>query len=184
MKKHVSHTYSSNPRLKGFTVIELMVVLVILVVLIALAAPSMRTFIVSNRLTSQANDLIASLSLARSEAAARGINVSVCAAAGAATCASSGVSDWNVGYIVWVDTNNNSSIDSGETILKYTPALEGSSTLAASFSTSKLAYRAWGGIVGNAALTFTLCSPGMTNGRQISVPITGRAMVTKITTCS
>ena len=167
----------------GFTVIELMIAVLLLGVLITLAAPGFQSFIVSTRLTGQTNDLVATLSLARSEAAARGKTAQVCQAATATSCSSSTTdTGWANGYIVWADTNGNSAMASTE-IIKYIQPLDGGVSVTAS-NPGPIAFRAFGGLVGNSAWTFTLCSPGEVKGRQITVSATGRATAMRIETCT
>jgi type IV fimbrial biogenesis protein FimT len=60
---------------RGFTLIELIVVIVISAVLLVLAAPSFRDNFDRRRLEGQANELVTDLQYARSEAAARNLNV-------------------------------------------------------------------------------------------------------------
>jgi type IV fimbrial biogenesis protein FimT len=167
----------------GFTVIEVMIAVAVLAVLISLAAPGFQSFIVSTRLTGQVNDLIATLSLARSEAAARGRTAQVCQAASATSCSSTaGDNGWASGYIVWADTNGNSAMASTE-IIKYIPPLDGGVSVTASNS-GPIAFRAFGGLVGSSTWTFTFCSPGEVRGREITVPATGRATAKRIETCT
>lgn len=68
---------------RGFTLVELMVTVAILAIILGIAFPNMRELIINGRITTQTNELISSLSLARSEAIKRGLDVSVCAANGA-----------------------------------------------------------------------------------------------------
>lgn len=169
---------------QGFTLIELMISIALLAILLGLAAPSYRSFITSNRLTAQANELVGDLSLARNEAASRSRNVGVCIAASSTSCAGSG-SDWAAGWIVWADNNNNGSLDAGEVIIKYVAPLAGGVSLAATgpSSVSAMEYLPFGGHSSGSTWTFTLCSPGDTAGRTVTVPITGRASAKRITTC-
>jgi type IV fimbrial biogenesis protein FimT len=60
---------------QGFTLIELMVVVAVLTVLLTLAAPGMQAFIANQRARTAAYDLLADLTLARSEAIKRNAEV-------------------------------------------------------------------------------------------------------------
>lgn len=64
-------------RLRGLSLIELMVVVAVAVVIIGLAAPSFSDYIVTQRVRSVHAQLVTDLQFARSEAAARGHFVSV-----------------------------------------------------------------------------------------------------------
>src|SRR3954468_24614341 len=62
---------------RGFTLIELMVVVTILIVVLAAVAPSFRSFLDGQQVKSLAFDLTADLLLARSEALKRNASVQV-----------------------------------------------------------------------------------------------------------
>ena len=62
---------------RGFTIIEIMIVLVILAILATVAAPSLRSSLVSSQLRSAASDLYAAAVLARSEAIKRATTIDV-----------------------------------------------------------------------------------------------------------
>lgn len=62
-------------RLRGFTLIELMVVVSLLALLAGLAAPGMQRLMAAQRLRSAGYDLVADLTLARSEALKRAAQV-------------------------------------------------------------------------------------------------------------
>jgi type IV fimbrial biogenesis protein FimT len=64
---------------RGFTLIELMMAITVLAILLGLAVPSFRDASLGSRLTSYANDLVASAQLARSEAIKRNRPVVICA---------------------------------------------------------------------------------------------------------
>jgi prepilin-type N-terminal cleavage/methylation domain-containing protein len=103
-------------RNRGFTLLELMVVLVIAGVLLGIGVPGMRSFILNGRMTAAANDLMAALHLARSEAIKRRVPVVVCtstnALVAAPTCANSATLS---GWFVFVDANRNGVRDNTTT---------------------------------------------------------------------
>ena len=74
----------------GFTLVELIVTMAIAAIILTQAVPSFSTMISNNRLTTQTNDLVADINLARSEAIKRGLRVILCRTANpnavAATC--------------------------------------------------------------------------------------------------
>jgi type IV fimbrial biogenesis protein FimT len=94
-------------RTTGFTLMELMITIALVGVLAGLAAPNLRQFMLNNRLTAHANDMLRSINLARTEAIKRQAgNVVVCAttnpaAADAAIVCNNGAMR---GWFVYVDT--------------------------------------------------------------------------------
>ena len=74
-------------RSSGFSLVELMITIAVLAVIIAISAPSFTGVFNSNRLTSRANELGASLQVARSEALRRNAPVVVCRSENGTDCA-------------------------------------------------------------------------------------------------
>lgn len=166
---------------RGFTLIELMVTVSVLAIILGLAAPSFRDFILNNRLTAQINDLVADISYARSEAAVRGIRVTMCASADLDVCSDSGDA-WQGGRIVFIDTNSNGTRESTEQILKKTESVGGSRTLIASGfpNTYFLSFRPYGGLLPATGGSFKLCDPDIDTGRTVVVAATGRPAASKV----
>lgn len=70
---------------QGITLVELVVTLSIASILIAIAVPSYRNLVASNRLSTTANDYIASLADARLEAIRRNVPMQFCGSSGNTT---------------------------------------------------------------------------------------------------
>ncbi|RLQ21449.1 prepilin-type N-terminal cleavage/methylation domain-containing protein [Seongchinamella sediminis] len=103
----------------GFTLIELMIVVVIVAVGMALAAPSFYTTLKNNRLRTEADRIVTSFNLARSEAVKRSVDVVVCASPDGATC-SGGPAD---GWLVYADLDQDAVLDPADIPIKVYEAL-------------------------------------------------------------
>ena len=104
----------------GLTLVELLVTIVVLSVLLALGTPGLQDFLRNNRVTGQANDLVISVQLARSEAVKRGSRGVICASDDEATC--SGSDDWSTGWIVYSDVDQDGNLapdPSGEDCINF-----------------------------------------------------------------
>jgi type IV fimbrial biogenesis protein FimT len=112
----------------GYTLIEILAVLIIAGVLAALAVPSLKSFTADSRLSSQTNETIADLQFARSEAIRRAMTIIVCKSANptasSPACDTTAANPWSSGRLIYVDTNNNSTLDAGE-LIRVRTSLEG-----------------------------------------------------------
>lgn len=172
----------------GFTLVEVLMSVVVAAVLLGLAVPSFTTFTKNRLITSQANEFVTSLALARSEALKRVSRVTVCRSANGSTCVSSG--NWEQGWIVFNDKNNNGQVnatgnpDTHEQVLKYVSELENGNTLKGSSNVA--AYVSYVS-TGNSKLlsgafqsgTLVLCDDrgAGDHARVIAVNVTGRVRV-------
>lgn len=159
---------------RGITIIELMIAVAILGVLLGVAAPSVRDIILSNRITTETNDLITDFAVARSESAKRGVRITLCTSNTGAGCTAT---NWEAGRIMFTDANADGAVTAGtDTILRVREALSAGNTLASAGFTNAnfIQYRPAGNISSATLGTFTLCRSGVT-GRVITVTITGRA---------
>lgn len=160
---------------RGFTLIELLVTVAVVAILLGVALPAFQSFLLSNRMASQANDLITAINLARSEAVRRSANVTVCASSNGATC----TGGWAQGWIVR---------DAAGTLIRVQPALGGSSTLTGGTDVaSTITFTSSGrttiaATATTASTTLKLCPPGTTpvQGRAIQIERTGRTRVSAV----
>jgi type IV fimbrial biogenesis protein FimT len=108
----------------GYTLMELMVTIAIAGILLGVAIPSFTSIISSNRLTTYANELVAALNLARSEAIKRGQQVVVRKTG----------TDWEDGWQVFVDIDRSTParenvLDASDIVLRVYSKLPDSYTL-------------------------------------------------------
>ncbi|MDO4231155.1 MAG: GspH/FimT family pseudopilin [Lautropia sp.] len=89
---------------KGFTLVELMVVMAIFAIVAAIAAPSFRDFTIRRAISAQISDFASAVRFARSEAVKRGREVSMCPALyinNIAPMCNRNTREWQNGYIVF-----------------------------------------------------------------------------------
>jgi type IV fimbrial biogenesis protein FimT len=118
---------------RGFTLIELAIVLAIAAILVRVATPGMGRAIATRALSAQASEFMAALRFARSEAVKRGRVVTVCAAApGDATsgCQRPKAADWRSGWLVFVDHGARGILEEGDQILRMQQPLANSGGVA------------------------------------------------------
>lgn len=164
MTSHTSPT-------KGFTLIELLIALAVAAIILSVATPSFRDAIQNNRMTTQINELHASLSHARSEAIKRNENVAVCKSSNGTNC----TGDWDEGWIVFVDDNSNDEFDVGEPILLVHGAVAGNINI--SFGEDRVIYASDGLVKAGSDSngTFTLCDDrGATSAKALIISPSGR----------
>ena len=172
---------------KGFTLIEMMMVLAIAAVMITVAVPSFRTFTQNAKLTKQVNLLAASISTARGEAAKRGQRVVVCQTADVTdldnVCEGT-AGTWSSGWIIFSDADNDESIDVGTDVVVGSYQTEPGVTLLTDAGAS-LVFNSDGSTREGNSITFAVCdSRGVSKGKELAVATTGRASSGDATTCT
>lgn len=148
----------------GFTLTELMVALSIAGMLLTIGIPSFSSAIVSNRLSSNTNELVAALNLARSEAVRRGDHVVV----------RKNGENWENGWRVFVDidrattASKNIFNSSTDIELRVFSALPATYTLRGNNNVENfIRYQPDG--TSNTIGSFALCDAGNINGARLLV---------------
>ncbi len=151
------HPLQSNTA-RGFTAIELMVVIAIVATLTALAAPSFRPIIEKWRIRDAADNFTSALYVARTEAIKRGGRVVLRKnPLNAQDCPSSDtIQDWGCGWFLYVDVNNNEIFDAGtDVMLQKSPPLKSLLFTNKASNVSYYKFDRWGK-AGVTAMGFTL----------------------------
>lgn len=173
----------NNRAHKGFTLIELLIFVLVAAILLGLAVPSFVTLTKNKRVTTNTNEFVSTLALARSEALKRVARVTVCKSANGTSCTTSG--GWEQGWIVFNDLDNDAAVDGGsETVLKYVSALSTGTTLRGTSNVANYISYVSGGQTKLINLTFQsgsiiLCDDrgAGPHARNINLAVTGRTRI-------
>lgn len=103
---------SNYPSTRGFTLIELMMVVAVTAVLLGLAVPSFNALIERQRLVATQNHLMAGFHYARSLAVSTRAQAVICPSSDGLNCQAGGV--WDSGWMIYVDRNRNGRRDADE----------------------------------------------------------------------
>jgi type IV fimbrial biogenesis protein FimT len=137
------------------TLVELMVVLGIAAIILAFAVPNFREFVARNRLDGAAQELLATLQFARSEATRRGEQVTIRLAGTA------GSKNWGSGWAMFVDTDRDGVLDTGEEVIRQGMAMNAPLTLIGSSNLDTfIAFNRDGRLTNAGGGYFVLCQGG------------------------
>ena len=152
--------------------------MVVLGILVAAAVPSFVQLLRDADRTTVLSELTAALNLARSEALGRGVPVSVCRSADAATCSSG---TWAQGWLVFVNTDNDvpAQVDAGEEILKARQQAQPAYTLTPNNNYANfITYRADGSVNNIGRITY--CDRrGVAEARAVLINMAGRVRLSR-----
>ena len=167
-------------KFSGYTILEVLAVTALVAVLMAIAAPGLSNFIQNDRLITQINTLTGHMAYARSEAVKRSQQVSVCVSTNGTSC--TGGTNWEAGWLIYVDENGDGSFTGGEEVLRAQQTLEGGNTLTPGGIGTEVTYDFRGYVTAASVGTFVLCD-SRSEGRAIAISTTGRVRKETTFTC-
>lgn len=160
----------------GFTIVEMMITITVITIILALALPNLTQFFARNNLAGTTNELIAGINQARSEAVTRSTIVSICPSNDGVSC---DPGNWEGGWIVFLDPNNNRSIDAGENIVNLGNNISSDAVTIDGFN-GGLTFTSSGLLSGLANGVIQFTHPQLTVIRQLNISSVGQIEISEI----
>ena len=158
-------------RHNGFTLTEVVITISIASILASIAIPSFASLLKNNKMATSNNELLTALNFTRSSAITRGTTATLCKSNATSTNCDA-TAEWQDGWIVFEDKNNDGDVDTGETILSVYEGLGGDLKL--TYLHDNIKYNNEGFSIGYAGI-FLLCdSRGNSAKRGIIISANGR----------
>lgn len=142
-----------NSRIKGFTLIELIVSVSVTSILAAIAVPNLNDFIVRMRVDNEISQLHRMLLLARNTAINHGQNTILCPLDSNSQC----TTQWQNELSIFVDINDNKQLDVNEKIISTRAAINIEDKLVYGKTRNKVTYKPIGHLSGLSNGTFRYC---------------------------
>lgn len=157
---------------KGFTLVELMIVIAIAGITVGLGYPSMKNLIIKSRVNSYAHTLLSTVQSARQAAIMRNEFITVCASANGIDCNT----DWSKGHLIFIDKNGNRELDIEDTRLNYIDGINDADNVKwQSFKVANTLQFLPTGITNHQNGTFTVCGLGKIGfAKAVIITKTGR----------
>jgi type IV fimbrial biogenesis protein FimT len=154
---------------RGFTLVELLIVVVLAAVMLGIAAPSFRDFVAGQRVKTAAGEYATALVQARSEAIKRNADVTVVGTA-------AGAAGWSSGWTVFLDTDADGTVDGGETVIGSQVAYTG---LTFAGPTATIVYKGTGRLSAAVAKMQVTSDLDATAIRCVAIDLSGMPVSTK-----
>lgn len=167
---------------KGFTLVELMVTLSVAAILLTQGVPAFRSTIQNSRISSNTNDLVADINVARSEAISRNVAVILCRSddPNAAGAGCDGAGTWDTGWLVFADEDGSGDFSAAnDTLINIGQPAPVTITIASN-GVNNLQYNSNGTTSSAADSIFAICDDrGVEFGREVRVNTIGRPRLTR-----
>lgn len=157
--------------------IELLVTVAVASITLAFAVPAFTQMTVNSRLTTQANDVVAALNLARSEAIKRNASVTFCRARAATAVDCADASD---AWSYWIVTTGDGSVIRRGEVNRFSGGISVQSTLTRDQVTFRPEGLAYSGDILVADQRITVCAPRNGSGRRVTLGRGSRLSTTAV----
>jgi type IV fimbrial biogenesis protein FimT len=167
----LNYSIITNPSIKGFTLIELMVSISITSILAVIAVPNFSVFLSKMRVNNEISQLHRMLLMTRNAAINSGQKAILCPLGNSAQC----TTQWQNELSVFVDVNNNKLLDANENVIKVKAKIISGDILIYGKGRNKITFKPTGKLSGLANGTFRYCPKNhKNNSRGIVVARSGR----------
>jgi len=162
---------------KGFTLVELMIIISIFGILMSMSIPSFEGMLKRQKASGEANNLVSLIYLARSEAIKTNQVVTICRSADGLECGN----DWKDGWMMFVDNNRNGAKEADERIIRSGHAGNGYQVSFRAFGSNRYLRFTPLGITLSQNGTFKLCPEDNDSryARAVIISKTARARLAK-----
>ena len=141
-------------RVRGFTLIELMMTMTVLAILIAAAAPAFGNLIQSTEAQTSRSSLSTALGTARILAVSRTRHIVMCPSTDLQYCGHT--TEWQHGWLIFVDSDHDGARGTDEELLSVADALPEGVAILTTAGRTRVDYRPDGSAPGS-NVTFTVC---------------------------
>lgn len=149
-------------RVRGFTLLELMVAVAVAAIVLTMGVPQFGEFLRNGRRAELSTGLFSALTQARTEAIARNAEVAVAPAG----------ESWASGWRVFIDANANGAYDSGDTSIAEYDITHDDLALSTEPDTALLRFQRSGRA--SQTVRFTLCARNRAHSREVTAEVSGR----------
>jgi type IV fimbrial biogenesis protein FimT len=159
----------------GFSLVELMIVVMIVSVIGVIGGPIMADTVKNNRVRAEADRILTTLNLTRSEAVKRNLPVSVCRSSNGTSC----TGNWADGWIIFTNSDGDDTVDAGvDQVIRVYEGLNAGYTLGGTITSDTLTYFSDGSYAGGTG-TINICSPDAdpSQGWKLMLNTVGRPRV-------
>lgn len=172
-RQSISHIPPSSPRqVRAFSLHDALIAMAVASTLTAIGVSSFQLMVLNQRMSGSINALVTALHLARSEAIKRRESAVLCPSSNGRGCVN-GSNDWEAGYLLYIDRNNNRAVEADETVVRVFGTSNGLH-LRTSFGRDDVRYLP-NGLASGTNTTFTVCDArGRGTPKAVIVSSTGR----------
>ena len=162
----------SPRRARAFSLHEMLIAMAVASTLTTIGISSFQLIVLNQRMSGAINTLVTALHLARSEAIKRHASAVLCPSPDGRRCVN-GSHDWEAGFLLYIDRNDNRAVDADETVVRVFGTSDGLQ-LRSKSGRDDVRYLP-NGLASGANTTFTVCDArGRSTPKAVIVSNAGR----------